>query len=228
MTPQTLEALQRARLDRQPAVVATWLDDGAQVLVTPSNGAPPPALATSVEQALTDDRSQTVDIDGRPLFLHVFNTPLRLIVIGAVHIAEPLARFAVIAGYDVVLIDPRRAFADRDRFPGVTVIDAWPDEALADLKPDHRTVIVTLTHDPKIDDPALHVALRSPVAYIGSLGSKRTHAMRVERLREADFSDDEIARIHAPVGLDIGAKSPQEIALSIMAEITAVRREKAA
>ena len=226
MTPQTLEALQRARLDRQPTVVATWLDDGEQVLVTPHNGASPPPIAQAIGQALADDRSQTVEIDGRRLFLHVFNTPLRLIVIGAVHIAEPLARYATIAGYDVALIDPRRAFADRERFAGVTIIDAWPDEALVDLKPDRRTAMVTLTHDPKIDDPALHVALRAPVLYIGSLGSKRTHAKRVERLREAGFSDDEIGRIHAPVGLDIGAKSPQEIALSIMAEITAVRHEK--
>ena len=227
MTPQTLEALQRARLDRQPAVVATWLDDGTQVLVTPSNGAAPPAMADAIDQALQDDRSQTVEVDGRRLFLHVFNTPLRLIVIGAVHIAEPLARYATIAGYDVTLIDPRRAFADRGRFAGVTIIDAWPDEALTELKPDRRTAIVTLTHDPKIDDPALHVALRTPLLYLGSLGSKRTHAKRVERLQEAGFTDDEIARIHAPVGLDIGAKSPQEIALSIMAEITAVRREAA-
>lgn len=225
MTPQTLEALQRARLDRQPAVVATWLDDGEQVLVMPQNGEAPAPLADAVDQALSDDRSQTIEVDGRQLFLHVFNTPLRLIVIGAVHIAEPLARYATIAGYDVTLIDPRRAFADRDRFSGVTIIDAWPDDALTDLKPDRRTAIVTLTHDPKIDDPALHIALRAPVLYIGSLGSKRTHAKRIERLQEAGFSDDEIARIHAPVGLDIGAKSPQEIALSIMAEITAVRRE---
>ena len=140
--------------------------------------------------------------------------------------AEPLARFAAVTGYDVTLIDPRRAFADRERFPGMTVMDAWPDTALGELAPDRRSAIVTLTHDPKIDDPALHVALRSDAFYVGSLGSTRTHAKRVERLKEDGFSDEEIGRIHAPVGLDIGAKLPQEIALSIMSEIVAVRQGK--
>jgi xanthine dehydrogenase accessory factor len=227
VTPDILKALQAARLERRAAALVTWLDDGKQLLARPDETAEPRELAEALEEAFADDRSGTVEIGGRQAFVHVFNPPLRLIVIGAVHIAEPLARFAAIAGYDVTLIDPRRAFADRDRFPGVTVMDAWPDEALGQLAPDRRTAIVTLTHDPKIDDPALHVALKSGAFYVGSLGSKRTHAERVERLKEADFSDGEIARIHAPVGLDIGAKSPQEIALSIMSEIVAVRQGKA-
>ena len=226
MTPDVLRDLQNARQERRAVAVATWLDDGTQVLVRPGDDVQSPNLADALKTAFDNDRSQTVDIDGRQVFINVFNPPLRLVVIGAVHIAEPLARFAVIAGYDVTLIDPRRAFADRDRFPGVTVMDAWPDEALNDLKPGHRTAIVTLTHDPKIDDPALHVALKSSAFYVGSLGSKRTHAQRVERLSENGFSTGEIGRIHAPVGLDIGAKTPQEIALSIISEITAIRRGK--
>ena len=228
MKAEHLKSLQAARRERQAIALATWLDDGAGVLARPGETVEPAALDEALRSAFADDRSATVKIDGRDVFIHVFNPPLRLMAIGAVHIAEPLARYAAIAGYDVILIDPRRAFADRDRFPGVTVMDAWPDEALAGLKPDRRSAIVTLTHDPKIDDPALHTALRSGAFYVGSLGSTRTHAKRVERLKEAGFGDDEIGRIHAPVGLDIGAKTPQEIALSIMSEIVAVRQGKVA
>jgi xanthine dehydrogenase accessory factor len=221
-----LKELQAARQGRRPAALVTWLDDGSQVLARPGDSLEPQELSDALQAAFDDDRSRTVEIGGREVFLHVYNPPLRLMVIGAVHIAEPLARFAAVTGYDVTLIDPRRAFADRDRFPGMTVMDAWPDTALGELAPDRRSAIVTLTHDPKIDDPALHVALRSDAFYVGSLGSTRTHAKRVERLKEDGFSDDEIGRIHAPVGLDIGAKSPQEIALSIMSEIVAVRQGK--
>src|SRR5690606_33944475 len=141
--------------------------------------------------------------------------------VGAVHIAEPLARYAAVVGYDVTIVDPRRAFTDAERFPGVTLLASWPDDALKTLAPDHRTAVVTLTHDPKIDDPALHLALRSPVFYVGCLGSTRTHAKRVERLKAEGFDDMAIARIHGPVGLDIGARTPAEIALSIMAEVVA-------
>jgi len=222
-----LKELQAARRERRAIALVTWLDDGAEVLAAPGDALEPADLLDAVNQAFQNDRSGTVEVGGREVFVHVYNPPLRLMVIGAVHIAEPLARYAAIAGYDVTLIDPRRAFADRDRFPGVTVMDAWPDEALAALKPDGRSAIVTLTHDPKIDDPALHTALRSSAFYVGSLGSTRTHAKRVARLAEDGFSESEIARIHAPVGLDIGAKTPQEIALSIMAEIVAVRQGKA-
>jgi xanthine dehydrogenase accessory factor len=223
-----LRSLQAARRERKAIALATWLDDGAEVLARPGEMVEPAELNQALQSAFADDRSSTVAIDDRDVFIHVFNPPPRLMAIGAVHIAEPLARYAAIAGYDVILIDPRRAFADRDRFPGVTVMDAWPDEALANLTPDRRSAIVTLTHDPKIDDPALHTALRSGAFYVGSLGSTRTHAKRVERLKEAGFGDAEIGRIHAPVGLDIGAKTPQEIALSIMSEIVAVRQGKVA
>jgi xanthine dehydrogenase accessory factor len=158
-------------------------------------------------------------------FVHVHNPPLRMIVVGAVHIAQALLPMARLAGYDVSLVDPRPAFAQDTRFPGEVVVEDWPDEALDALAPDARTAIVTLTHDPKLDDPAIARALGSDVFYLGCLGSKRTHAKRVERLTEAGFDTGQIARIHAPVGLDIGARSPAEIAVSIMAEVTARLRQ---
>jgi len=153
-------------------------------------------------------------------FICIHNPPLRLIVVGAVHIAQPLLQMARLAGYDTTLIDPRDAFATDDRFPGETILRDWPDAALAELGLDARTAVVTLTHDPKIDDPAIGAALRSQVFYLGCLGSRITHAKRILRLAQAGFSDAEISRIHAPVGADIAARSPAEIALSIMAQIT--------
>jgi xanthine dehydrogenase accessory factor len=154
------------------------------------------------------------------IFVAIHNPPLRMAVIGAVHIAQPLMVMARLAGYDAVLIDPREAFGSSARFPDTLILNEWPDEALATRGLDARTAVVTLTHDPKLDDPAIVTALRSDVFYLGCLGSTRTHAKRVARLTEQGFSSDDIARIHAPVGLDIGAKSPAEIAISVMAEIT--------
>jgi xanthine dehydrogenase accessory factor len=155
----------------------------------------------------------------------VFNPPLRLVVVGAVHIAQTLVPMAGLAGYDVTVVDPRRAFASDARFPGVDVRQDWPDEALEALEPDARTAVVTLTHDPKLDDPALDVALRSDAFYIGALGSKRTHAGRRERLTELGHDARALDRIHGPAGLAIGAVSPAEIALSVMAEMTQVLRQ---
>ena len=178
----------------------------------------------AVRVAIRDDRSTTIEAaDGR-LFVEVFNPALRLIVVGAVHAAQPLARMAAIAGYAVTIVDPRSAFATEERFPGVALSTDWPEDAMPRLKPDRRTAIVTLTHDPKIDDPALTVALKSDAFYVGALGSKRTHAGRSQRLKEAGFSDADIARIHGPVGLSIGALTPAEIAISILAQITQVLR----
>jgi len=185
---------------------------------------PNEAVAAAVRQALADDRSTLIETPEGKVFIEVFNPPLRLMVVGAVHIAQPLARIAALAGYAVTVIDPRSAFASTERFPGVELSTEWPDEAMARLKPDRRTAVVTLTHDPKVDDPALIAALRSPAFYIGALGSKKTHAARLKRLAEAGFKDGECARIHGPVGLDIGATSPAEIAVSILAEITATLR----
>jgi len=182
------------------------------------------AALGAARAAIRDDRSTIVEAaDGR-LFVEVFNPPLRLIVVGAVHAAQPLARMAAIAGYAVTIVDPRSAFATEERFPGVALTTDWPDEAMPRLEPDRRTAIVTLTHDPKIDDPALTAALKSEAFYVGALGSKRTHAGRCQRLKEAGFSDADIARIHGPVGLSIRALTPAEIAISILAQITQVLR----
>lgn len=157
-------------------------------------------------------------------FVAIHNPPLRLIIVGAVHIAQALVPMARIAGYDPLLIDPRESFASEARFPGETILHDWPDEALKAYGLDSRTALVLLTHDPKLDDPALAEALRSDVFYIGALGSTRTHAKRVERLEKAGFSKHEIARIHGPIGLDIGAADPSEIAVAVLAEITRVLR----
>ncbi len=153
-------------------------------------------------------------------FVNIHNPPLRMVVVGAVHIAQPLMKMARVAGYDAVLVDPRGAFATAARFPGERLVHDWPDEALEAESLDARTAVVTLSHDPKLDDPAIKVAIASDVFYIGCLGSTRTHAKRVTRLKEAGFTDAKIAKIHAPVGADIGSKTPAEIAISIMAEIT--------
>ncbi|RYG92405.1 XdhC/CoxI family protein [Loktanella sp. IMCC34160] len=164
------------------------------------------------------DRSG-VEEDNRT-FVAIHNPPLRMIIVGAVHIAQHLAPMARACGYDPVLIDPRPVFGSEDRFPGEVILDGWPDEAMAEVGLDPRTAVVTLTHDPKLDDPAIRAALGSDVFYLGCLGSTRTHAKRVDRLTEAGFGPDDIARIHAPVGLNIGARSPAEIAVSVMAQIT--------
>ena len=157
-------------------------------------------------------------------FVAIHNPPLRLAIVGAVHIAQALVPMARIAGYDPVVIDPRGAFGSEARFPGETLLSEWPDEALESYGLDSRTALVLLTHDPKLDDPALHLALASGCFYIGALGSTRTHAKRVDRLAAAGFDADQIARIHGPIGLDIGASSPQEIAVSILSEMTQVLR----
>ena len=180
-----------------------------------------------IQERRRQDRSGAVDGDGGSLFVRTYNPPLRLIIIGAVHTAQALAPMAKMCGYDVILIDPRSAFASADRFPGVTLMDEWPEAALEQLQPDHRSAIVTLSHDPKFDEPAIIFALRSPAFYVGALGSRRTHASRCVRLKENGLSDEEIASIYGPVGLSIGALSPTEIAISILAQMTQVMRQPA-
>lgn len=225
MTPATLRALTEARAAGRPVVLATRLPGGEQrVLPDPDVF---PALNEAAAAALARDASRTVEVVGNTWFLHAFNPPLRLVVVGAVHIAQALVPLAAGLGFGVTVADPRRAFASDERFPGIAVSQAWPDEALDELRPDSRTAVVTLTHDPKLDDPALDRALRSPAFYIGSLGSRRTHAARLERLRELGHDNAALARIRGPVGLDIGAVTAPEIALSVLAEIVAVRRGSA-
>ncbi|SIT76526.1 xanthine dehydrogenase accessory factor [Yoonia rosea] len=175
------------------------------------------------------DRQRTdtsgIEEDGRT-FVAVHNPPLRMVIVGAVHIAQHLVPMARACGYRPVLIDPRPAFGSQARFPDETILDDWPDEALRALRIDARTAVVTLTHDPKLDDPAIVTVLESEAFYLGCLGSTRTHAKRVTRLKEVGFTDEEIGRIHAPVGLDLGGRQPAEIAVSIMAEVTQALRKK--
>jgi len=225
MNAGLLAQLQAARSVGQPVVVATRLPGGEQWLL-PDDVAPP-ALRGPAEDALRTDRSGTVQVNGETWFMHAHNPPLRLVVVGAVHIAQALVPMAAGLGFGVTVADPRRAFASGERFPGVTVSTDWPDEALDALRPDARTAIVTLTHDPKLDDPALDRALRSQAFYVGALGSRRTHAARLDRLRVLGHEDAALARIQGPVGLDIGAVTAPEIALSILAQVVAVRRSKA-
>ncbi|MBT5859639.1 MAG: XdhC family protein [Alphaproteobacteria bacterium] len=228
MQQATLSQILDDRAARRPVVLATNLESGDEKILYPTDGDEQSDLVTEAAAAIHADKSRTVETAEGPVFLHVFNPPLRMILIGAVHISQPLARMAALAGYEVVVVDPRRAFASAARFPGVEVRTDWPDEALEDLAPNLRTAVVTLTHDPKLDDPALHVALRSDAFYIGSLGSKKTHRTRVERLTEAGFDENTIGRILGPVGLSIGATSPAEIAVAILAQITDVLRHQGA
>jgi xanthine dehydrogenase accessory factor len=222
MTPELLTRLLAARAAQRPVVLLTRLSDGAQHLWP--EDALPGALADAAQQALNSDRTAPFPLDGEAWFIQPHNPPLRLIIVGAVHAGQALAPLGAAMGFAVTVIDPRGSFATSERFPGVTLNHDWPDEAMVALAPDARTAIVTLTHDPKLDDPALDVALRSPAFYVGALGSKRTHAKRVERLTELGHDAAAIARIAAPVGLDIGAVTAPEIALSIIAQIVARRR----
>ncbi len=225
MKGATLRVLNEIRRKREGVIHATWLDNGESWLIG-RDDAPDAALARDIRQAFRLDQSRTLEVKGRPLFLHVFNPPVRLVIVGAVHVAQSLTVLARTTGIDPVIVDPRRAWADARRFPDVRMIEAWPDDALAQLKPDHRTAVAALTHDPRIDDPALIAALRSPAFYVGALGSRRSHARRLERLADEGLDGLAMARIHGPVGLDIGARSAEEIALSIMAEVVAARNGK--
>jgi xanthine dehydrogenase accessory factor len=219
MKPESLKQVLADRAAKRPVILATELGSGADRLIYRNQPSGEPLLDQACQRAFIDDRSGVVEIGGKKLFLNVFNPPLRLMVVGAVHIAQPLSRVAALTGYDVTIIDPRSAFATDERFPGVSLSGAWPDEALDGLKPDARSAVVTLTHDPKLDDPALDSALKSEAFYIGALGSKKTHAARLERLRRLGHDENSLARIRGPVGLRIGAKSQSEIAISIMGQI---------
>ena len=216
MKTDTLARLIEARAAGTPVALLTRLADGAQHLY-PLDGVPT-ELAEAARAALASDKAGPVE---GGWFVQPHNPPLRMIVVGAVHVAQALAPLAAMMGFAVTVVDPRRAFATAERFEGVTLNHDWPDEAMEALAPDARTAVVTLTHDPKLDDPALDVALRSPAFYLGALGSKRTHAKRLERLAPHGAA---LERIAAPVGLDIGAVTAPEIALSIIAQVVARRR----
>ncbi len=230
MKSETLAALQDARTRRQALALATRLSDAAEALIysdrTEGPLASDPAVVAAARRALGIGRSETVEVGAQRIFLNVYVPPPRLIIVGAVHIAQSLAPMASLLDFDVTVVDPRRAFATDSRFPGVKVMQEWADDAFEKMGLDVSTAVVTLTHDPKLDDPALEAALKSDVFYIGALGSRRTHAKRKERLAEAGITDEQFARIHGPVGLDIGARSPAEIAVSIMGQIVEVRARR--
>jgi len=211
--PDMLADLVTARAARRPVALLTELDSFTRQLVGPD--------APGLAERFRADRSGP-DEAGQMISIH--NPPLRLVIVGAVHIAQALVPMARLAGYDPVMVDPRDAFASDARFPGVTISRDWPDEALDAIGLDARTAVVTLTHDSKLDDPAIAAALRSDVFYLGCLGSTRTHAKRLERLRAVGLDDSDFARIHAPVGLNIGARTPSEIAVATLAQITLALR----
>ncbi|MEQ8710289.1 MAG: XdhC family protein [Rhodospirillales bacterium] len=230
MKLSVLNRLQELRAEKTPVAILSDLASGRQALMTTSETSGDLTITDAIrEQAL---RRLRHDASGRldqaadeQLFLQCHNPPLRLVIVGAVHIAQALAPVAAITGYEVSVIDPRRSFASPDRFPGVEVICDWPDEALERISPDARTAVITLTHDPKLDDPALHIALRSEAFYIGCLGSRRTHGLRLQRLHDAGFSEADTDRIHGPLGLPIGARSPQEIAISALSQVIGKRHK---
>lgn len=227
MERDILNGLMEARRDKIAVALLRWLDDGQLQLVIQGDDdktLTEPALS-AVSEAFRRDRGVTVETDKGRLFIQPFNPALRLIVVGAVHIAQALVPMASVSGYEVIVVDPRRSFANDRRFPDAEISQEWPDDALNALKPDARTAVVTLTHDPKLDDPALDVALRSDTFYIASLGSRRTHAARLERLGALGHDGDVLKRIHGPAGLDLGAVSPAEIAISVLAQMTEVLRK---
>lgn len=225
MRRDLLDALRRDLVAKRPAVVATWLESGEATLLHPGESGDAPGidagLREAAREAVRTDRSATHETASGPVFLRVYNPPVRLVVVGAVHVAQALAPMARLAGYDVLVVDPRRSFAADERFRGVELSREWPDEALARVGVDRRTAIVTMTHDPKIDDPALVAALRTDAFYVGALGSRKTQAARRERLREEGFTDADLDRIDGPVGLAIGSVSPGEIAVSILSQLVA-------
>jgi len=229
MKGRYLDAVIAAGTERRSIALATELKSGRQLLLDRDGFEGELELEdlhrAAMRDALRADRNITLETADGSVFVQVFSPPGRCFVIGAVHIAQPLTQMLPLIDYQAIVIDPRQSFATEARFPGIELTTEWPDEALERLKPDHRSAVVTLTHDPKIDDPALAVALRSDCFYIGALGSRRTHAGRLRRLGELGFTDADLSRIHGPVGLNIGAISQAEVAISILAEMTQILRQ---
>ena len=230
MKGRVLDAVIAAGHETRSIALATDLATGRQLVVddvaAEGDLTLNAAALAEVRDALRIDRNMTLETSEGRIFVEVFSPPRRCFVVGAVHIAQPLVQMLRLADYGVTVIDPRGSFATEARFPGVDLTQEWPDEALERLRPDHRSAVVTLTHDPKLDDPALAVALRSDCFYIGALGSRRTHAARCSRLTELGFGESDLERIHGPIGLAIGAVSPAEVAISIVAQMTQILRRR--
>jgi xanthine dehydrogenase accessory factor len=229
MKGRILDRVVEATRDHRSVALATALVTGQQLLLDGDHGEGDLTLDAvtldQVREAWRAGRNRTIEAPAGPIFIEVLAPPRRCLIVGAVHIAQPLAQMLTLADYAVTVIDPRGAFATAARFPSVDLVAEWPDEALERLQPDRGSAIVALTHDPKLDDPALATALRSECFYIGALGSRRNHATRCMRLKELGFTDGDLARIHGPIGLAIGAVSPAEVAISIAAEMTKVLRQ---
>ncbi len=225
MQLEALTKLNAARRSRRAAVVVTDLASDAVTVILEGDAASGP-LGEEIAKAFRSGKAGTVEIEGQSLFLNVHLPPPRIVVIGAVHISQALARLAPVAGYDLTIIDPRTAFATEERFEGVELIADWPEDVLKVRPLDAYTALAAVTHDPKIDDFALSEALRVGCFYVGALGSRKTHAKRVERLKEMGRTENEIGRIAAPIGLDIGAASPAEIALATLAQIVQAFRRR--
>ena len=219
-----LEALNAARNTRQAVLLETGLESGQQRLIREADPQDGP-LASIYAECFRSGKAVRTEGENGPVFIAAYLPPPRLIITGAVHISQALAPMAMIAGLDPIIVDPRTGFATEERFPDSRVIAEWPEDALSDIGVDRYTGLAALTHDPKIDDPALEAALSSDCFYIGALGSRKTHGKRLDRLKAQGFSEDKLAGIHAPIGLAIGAASPSEIAVAILAEVVAALRQ---
>ena len=222
-----LETLNSARTNRKAVLLETGLESGAQRLIREAEPQDGP-LAAVYAECFRSGKAVRAETENGPVFIAAYLPPPRLIITGAVHISQALAPMAAIAGLDPIIVDPRTGFATEERFPESRVIAEWPEDALPDIGVDRYTGLAALTHDPKIDDPALQAALSSDCFYIGALGSRKTHGKRVDRLKAQGFSEDKLAGIHAPIGLAIGAASPSEIAVAILAEVVAALRQTGA
>jgi xanthine dehydrogenase accessory factor len=232
MKGRILDRVVEAGREHRSVALATELATGRQLLLDGKDAEGDLTLDEAALGAIRDvwraGRNRTIETPAGRVFVEVLTPPMRCFIIGAVHIAQPLAQMLAMVDYAVTVIDPRGAFATQARFPGVELVSEWPDEALDRLRPDRGSAVIALTHDPKLDDPALAAALRSECFYIGALGSRRNHAGRCERLKQQGFTDNDVARIHGPIGLSIGAVSPAEVATSIVAEMIQVLRKGSA
>lgn len=225
MRAEDLAAVNAERRARRAVILLTDIDNAASRVIREGDGVDPD-LREAVERAFRTGKSAIIEQDGRRSFINVHVPPARIVVIGAVHISQALAAMAAIAGFDLVVIDPRTAFATPERFSGVDLVADWPEDVLATRPLDAYTALVAVTHDPKIDDFPIEKALRAQCLYVGALGSRKTHAKRVERLAAAGILPEQIARISAPIGIDIGASSPEEIAVAVLADIIMALRKR--
>lgn len=225
MDPHLLKKLNVERNARRATLLLTDLGDGRDRLIAPGDGVAG-ALGEAIERSFRSGKSMSVEVDGRSYFLNVHLPPARLVIIGAVHISQALVPMARIAGFDLKVVDPRTAFATPERFEGVELLAEWPEDVLTQTPLDSFTALAAVTHDPKIDDYALQAALEAGCFYVGALGSRKTHAKRVERLRARGLNEADIGRIASPIGLDIGAANPEEIAVAVLAQIIAALRQR--